>query len=246
MQARKIDRAAIEWSALDASGLDAAKRAVVGASWKERARQEHLAVGAFTLVARELAAEGCDSVVMSLATKAAWDEVRHTEICTKMAVALLGEKNVPLRYRGLPKVPMHDGESASTRVLFHVVEMCCLSETITGVYFTEMHRRATHSIAREVIASLLADELDHGRLGWAYLAARHRDKTLPIDALERALPAMFERTVDRALAPRAGADDDRAMEAFGFLGNVAAREAVERAANEVIRPGFEHFGVRSA
>jgi hypothetical protein len=237
MPARKID-----WPKLDASGLDAAKRAIVGASWKERARQEHLAIGAFALVAQELAAEGCDAIVLSLVTKAACDEVRHADICTKMAIALLGEENVPVRYRGLPNVPKHGGESASTRVLLHVVEMCCLSETITGVYFTEMHRRATNPVARAVIASLLADELDHGRVGWAYLAARHRDRKL--DGLESALPAMLVRTVDRALAPRAGAEDDVAMEAFGFLGNAAAREAVERAANEVIKPGFAQFGVR--
>ncbi|HEY1954469.1 MAG TPA: ferritin-like domain-containing protein [Polyangiaceae bacterium] len=230
----------IDWNALDASGLPAEKRAVVAATWKERARQEHLAVGAFALVAQELAREGCDPVVLALATKASWDEVRHTDVCRKMAAAL-GEK-VPVAYRGLPKVPMHAGASDRLRVLLHVVEMCCFSETITGVYFNEMQRRATNPVARSVIASLLEDELDHGRLGWAYLATRRRDGTL--DDLAPALPAILERTALRALAPRPGGDDDPAMEAFGFLGNTAARETVVRALDDVIVPGFATFDVQ--
>lgn len=231
---------AIAWEELDASGLAPEKRAVVAATWKERARQEHLAVGAFALIAQELAKEGCDPIVLALAAKASWDEVRHTEVCGKMALAL-GEK-VPAAYRGLPKVPMHPEASPSTRVLLHVIEMCCLSETLTGVYFTEMHKRATNPVARAVIASLLEDELDHGRLGWAYLAARHRAGQL--DGLDDALPAIVERTAVRSLAPRTGALDDASMEAFGFLGNAAATETIHRALDEVIVPGFEKFGVR--
>lgn len=232
---------AIDWSGLDASGLAPEKRAVVAATWKERARQEHLAVGAFSLVAQELAAVGADPIVLALATKAAWDEVRHTDICGRMAKALGAD--VPTGWRGVPKVPMHGDADAATRTLLHVVEMCCLSETLTGVYFTEMHKRATHPVARAVIASLLEDELDHGRLGWAYLAARKRDGTLA--GLEAALPAMIERTIGRAKTPRDGGDDDPAMEAFGFLGNRAARETIDRAFDEVIAPGFAELGVRT-
>jgi len=230
----------IAWSELDASGLAPERRAVVAATWKDRARQEHLAVGAFSLVAQELAAIGADPIVLALATKAAWDEVRHTDICRRMALALGAE--VPSAWRGVPKVPMHGDADPKTRTLLHVVEMCCLSETLTGVYFTEMQKRATNPIARAVVASLLEDELDHGRLGWAYLAARKRDGTL--EGLEGALPQMIERTIGRAKTPREGGDDDPAMEAFGFLGNRATRETIDRALHEVIEPGFAELGVK--
>jgi hypothetical protein len=45
--------------------------------------------------------------------------------------------------------------------------MCCLSETITGVYFTEMVGRATQPTARAALESSLEDEIDHGRIGCA-------------------------------------------------------------------------------
>ncbi|HEY6459042.1 MAG TPA: ferritin-like domain-containing protein, partial [Polyangiaceae bacterium] len=185
-------RRTIAWDALDAAALGDAGRRAVGATWLERTRQEHLAVGAFSLLARELAAAGCDPVVLALVTRAACDEVRHAAICRRFAVALLGEGAVPGGFRGLPKVPMHAGASADDRVLFHVVEMCCMSETLTGVYFTEMIARTTDPVAREAVESLLEDEIDHGRVGWAYLAGRTRDGAL--GGLSAALPGMLART----------------------------------------------------
>jgi len=232
---------AIAWKDLDASALSPEARKIVGESWRERAKQEHLAVGAFSMIGQELAALGCDPIVLALVTKASWDEVRHAEVCRKMAVAMLGENEVPTHWRGVPKIPAHEGASDEARVLLHVAEMCCLSETMTGVYFTEMLARATNPIARTAIASLLEDELDHGKVGWAYLGARKRDGTL--EGLAEALPELLDRTVVRALVPRPDAKDDSAMEAFGYLGNNASCEMILRAAFEVILPGFEAVAI---
>lgn len=231
----------IAWGELDASALSPAQRRVVGESWKERMRQEHLAVGAFARIAHELAEQGCEPIVLELATKASWDEVRHAEICRKMAVALLGEEEVPASWRGVPKIPAHEGASPEQRTLFHVTEMCCLSETLTGVCFTEMLARATNEIARAAIASLLEDELDHGKLGWAHLASRARAKATA--GVAEALPALLDRTVGRALSRRSDEPDDRALEAFGYLGPAAMREGVRRALFDVVLPGFETVGL---
>jgi len=239
-------RRAIAWDDLDAEALGPEGRRAVGATWRERMRQEHLAVGAFALLARELAEQGCDPVVLSLVTRAACDEVRHAEICRRFAVRLLGDGAVPARFKGLPKVPAHAGASAADRALLHVVEMCCLSETLTGVYFTEMLARTTDPVAREAIESLLEDEIDHGRVGWAYLAERARERSA--GALASALPAMLDRTFRAVLgAPlgRRGArgDDDAALEACAHLGPRAAADVYARALRDVILPGFEQLGV---
>jgi hypothetical protein len=60
-----------------------------------------------------------------------------------------------------------------------------------------------------------------------------------------ALPEMLERTVGRALAELAVADDqdDPSMEAFGYLGNTRGAAVVRQAFWEVILPGFEQLGV---
>jgi hypothetical protein len=242
--ARNGARRKIPWETLDASSLPAAQRRTVGATWLERMKQEHLAVGAFSLLAQELAELGCESVVLSLVTQAATDEVRHAEICRRMAVALLGDGAVPARFRGLPRVPPHPDSSLSLRVLLHVVEMCCLSETMTGVYFSEMLARTTCAPAKAALESLLADEIDHGKAGWAYLATRVREKS--VDGLDRALPAIFDRTVGRALSELKGRsdEDDPAMDAFGYLSKTASVAALIRALHGVILPGFELLGIK--
>jgi hypothetical protein len=205
-------------------------------------KQEHLAVGAFAVLTHELAADGCDPVVLSLITRAANDEVRHTEICRRMAVAFLGERPVPARVHGLPKVPPHADATHAERVMLHVVEMCCLSETMTGVYFTEMLSRAKPATARAALESLLQDEIDHGRVGWAYLSTRARDRRL--DGLAAALPSLLERTVGRALrSAELSLENEGAMETYGWLGRTAASATIRRALREVIVPGFETLGV---
>ena len=42
---------------------------------------------------------------------------------------------------------------------------------------TEHFARTTDRVAREAIESLLEDEIDHGRVGWAYLAERVRGRS---------------------------------------------------------------------
>ncbi len=236
-------RRRIPWDEWAASALDAEARARLGEVWRERRWQEHLAVGAFALIAAELAVEGCEPVVLALVTRAASDEVRHAEICRRMAVGLLGEAAVPARVRGAPKVPRHDGVADADRALYHVVEMCCLSETFTGAYFTEMLGRTTDPVARAVVESLLEDEIDHGRVGWAYLACRAGERRL--GGLAGALPGMLERTIGRTLraARRAPEPDDPAREAFAFLGNDAGAALFARTLRDVVLPGFELVGV---
>jgi hypothetical protein len=98
---------------------------------------------------------------------------------------------------GRTKVPMHAQASATERVLFHVTEMCCLSETFTGVYLKEMLARTTDAVARVAIESLLEDEIDHGRVGWTYLAERAGQRRT--GGLDEALPAMLDRVFGRVL-----------------------------------------------
>jgi hypothetical protein len=242
-------RRAIPWERLDAGALGEDARRVVGASWLERMRQEHLAVGAFALLARELAHDGCSSIVLSLVTRASCDEVRHAEVCRRFAIELLGADAVPARFRGLPKVPMHAGVASGDRALFHVVEMCCLSETLTGVFFTEMLARTKDGVARAAVESLLEDEIDHGRVGWAYLAERTHERRA--QGLAEALPAMLERTFRVVLGRTDGSSrrdsaamrDSEATERCAYLGPRAASDVYRRALHRVILPGFEELGV---
>ena len=219
-----------------------AARARAAKSWHTRMQQEFLAVGAFAQLIHELAAEGCDPIVLQILTRAASDEVRHADICRKMAEGIQ-DSEIPTRWKGVPSIPKHTAATASTRVLLHMVEMCCLSETFTGVFLTEMLGRMPEGSPRMAVESLLEDEIDHGRVGWAYLASRACAKET--DGLEDALPTMLERTMGRVMtyAAKHPEADDTAMEAVGYLGTSASAAIHSRTLRDVILPGLDECGV---
>ncbi len=242
---RRRERA-IPWEALNPNALSKSQRAIVGGDWLARMKQEHLAVGAFSMLAIELAKIGADSIVLSLIARAASDEVRHADICKRFAQIWLGERAVPARLRGLPRIPLHAGVPERERSLLHVVEMCCFNETFTGAFFSKMLETTTDPTARATVESLLEDEIDHGRVGWAYLASAARQKW-GLLTVSNALPALLERTVAKVIAPRAkrkpSERDDPALEAFAYLGPRAATRVYRETLADVILPGLETLGV---
>jgi hypothetical protein len=217
-------------------GLNAAQKQQLARAWAHRARQEHLAVGAFSMLALELLEVGAESVVLALLTRAAADEVRHADTCRRLAERFGGQPTPA--FRGVPSIPKHARPSREIALL-HVVEMCCLGETFTGVYLTEMLERTRDATARAAVESLLEDEIDHGRVGWAYLSSICRDGwAQPIVA--EALPQLLERTALDVLdaAARRPDVDDADLEAHAFLGRSASARVYREALFEVVLPGF--------
>src|SRR4029079_10138942 len=107
-------------------------------------------------------------------TRAATDEVHHADLCKRIVEKHTG-KPQPTILMGAEDHGLDRAADPAQALLFSVVEPCCISETMTGAYFTEMLEVASHPLARAVVLSLLEDEIDHGKVGWAYLAAAKRD-----------------------------------------------------------------------
>lgn len=233
-------------AALDLRGLeidDARVRRRVGEEWLGRMQQEHLAVGAFALLAHELAILGCPAEILHLVTRASNDEVRHAEICRAVAERTLGKERVPRSFRGVPRVPRHESVSHAERTLYHVVEMCCLSETFTGIYFTEALAKTTHPGMRAVLQSLLEDEIDHGKVGWAYLSLRA--KASDMRGLAAALPDMIDRVAGSVIdrAKQEPEPNEPALLALGSIGRDGCAAIYRRGLDEVIFPGFEALSI---
>jgi hypothetical protein len=238
-------RRPIAWEALDAESLAPADRRAVGVRWRARQAQEHLAVGAFAQLSWEVAAHGGEPVVLAMLTRAASDEVRHAEICRRTAALFLGDPAVPARLHGTPRAPLHAEASPRDRALYHIVEMCCLSETFTGVYLTEALAQTVHPTMRGVLESLLEDEIDHGRVGWTHLAGHARGNAAALVGLSRALPDMLDRTAGRVLRGIVAEPepDVAARRVLGHLANDACADLFKRTLREVILPGFDALGV---
>lgn len=236
----------IAWADLRLDALDDERRTRLGRTWASRMEQEHLAVGAFALLLRELAEDGCDPTVLGLVARACADEIEHAETCRGFAAAAIGPEAVSRLLRGVPSPPRLEDVSPSLRTLLHVVEMCCLSETFTAAYLTEMRRRTSDPVARAAVDSLLAEEIDHSRAGWAYLAWRRSDPTLA--ELAAHVPELLRRTYDPVIRDAAEhpEPDDPELESFAYLGRNAAAQIYRETLAEVILPGFRELGIELA
>ncbi len=235
-------RRAIAWELFEAEALSEAQRHRLGRAWRARMEQEHLAIGAFARLTLELAEAGADPVVLALTARASMDEVRHAEICRRIAVACLPTSDVPARLRGVPTTGADTSRPIAERALLHVVEMCCLNETCTGVYLTEMLERATNPSARSAIESLLEDEVDHGRVGWAHLEGACREGWGQ-SVVEPALPGMIARALGEVIdaASRSKPEPD-APTTHGYLSLHDAGDVYRRTLRDVILPGLQTVG----
>jgi hypothetical protein len=143
---------------------------------------------------------------------------------------------------GTAAVPAWPNTSREQALALSIVEMCCVSETLTGVFLAEMAARTQEPVAERVVRGLLADELDHGRLGWAYLqelASRDMDFSF----IEQALPQILDRELEDILTPAPGADD-RTLEAHGYIGTRLAAEIYRAGVADVVAPGFAALGIQ--
>lgn len=237
---RDGSRRAIPWDA-PIPALDPARRARLLHAWSWRREQEHLAVGAFCRIAFEAAAYGCEPATLALFTRAATDEVHHADVCRRM-VEKHGGESLATTLK-LASVPAALAVRTADDLLLSIVETSCLSETFTGAYFTDMLEIATEPLARAVLLSLLEDEIDHGRVGWAYLASACRDGRGAV--VEAALPNLVERTMAEVLddAARAPEGDDPELDRHGYMGRTRGARVYRDALAQIVLPGFEALGI---
>jgi len=222
------------------AALTAEERAIATAVWAGRAESELRAAGSFAFIAEVLAAAGAPADLVSLARRAIADEQRHAQICWRVATALAG-RAIPAPRRLPVPIPRHRGASTELRRVLHIVGQSCLNET-TGSAFLELCRAgATAPLASAALHELLADEIDHARIGWAFVASP------AVDAGARAeLAAWLPELVAMNLAawrarPRYAVTP--AIVAQGCPSWDAVDAAVVGAIDDLVLPGFALVGV---
>lgn len=175
----------------DPSG-EAILRARVAATWAFRTRAEIEATARFARMATELAEVGAAPVVVRGAEEASADELRHRDLCARLA-ARWGEPNalhhVPPRHRiGRSDMDPRD------RLLWELVAVCCISETMNVALMTRCLEVVQDEEIRATLHELLTDEVRHARLGWAHLAAERAAGRGQF--LSDVLPLMLEASVE--------------------------------------------------
>jgi hypothetical protein len=221
--------------------LDEKTRRFLSWQWEKRATAELRVASIFAVVARELFETGAHPAVLSVASRAVGDEVRHAELCRVLA-GRYGGRNVPWPTPGRTPMPLHGTAPRRLRPTLHVTAMGCINETIASAWLERSFRDATSTLARAAVRELMADDVYHARLGWAHLASPQ------VTAEVRAeIAAWLPRLLEAAALPwlRDAKRFGAGVPEHGVPSGATTREVVASTVRTVVLPGFEALGVET-
>ena len=157
----------IPWAECGAAALTDAERARLAGTWMRRAEAEYLAVSTFSVLAIDLVAAMAPADVISLCLRAGIDEVRHAELCIRMAEIYSGKRNLPPP--GMSSLPDNPERPKLHQALANTMLVSCVSETYATTVLSATRDLTTDPTAQAVLTSIYSDEVMHARLGWSYL-----------------------------------------------------------------------------
>jgi hypothetical protein len=216
-------------------------RAAAARVWRYRHRMELEAAERFRGLAERLSTAGASQAIVEMARRASSDELRHAERC----LALISHFGETAEARPLvearPVAPRELGERE--RLLYEVVALSCVTETLSTALLGTLVARARDSVAKDTLHSILRDEVDHSRLGWAFLAEEHARGAR--DCVSERLGAMLNATLSDELfdATRESSAMERALAGLGALERAEREHVVRETLNAVVFPGLERFGI---
>ncbi len=221
------------------AGLSVDERTVLANVWLSQAATERRVAHSFEVIHEALVELRSDPGLVEASARAIDDEMRHAELCREMASRYAGRSLAPPAE--LPFVhPAHpEASSESVRRALFVIGQCAYNETFASAYLESAHASATVPLARAAIGELLSDEIDHARIGWAFLSTLTDARRAEIESWLLPLAISNLREWRSLQLP------DGPQTVIGAHG-VPERENIERALMDAIEtlmiPGFKRFG----
>lgn len=215
------------------------QRAELAAVWLGRAASERRVADAFVVVRQALLDAGSPGPLVSLATRAVDDEYRHAELARVVAERFAGEPLEPPARLPLA-VPRHPGASPELLRTLHILGHCALNETFASAFLEATLTLTSAPLARAAVRELLADEVDHARIGWGHLASLNagtRETLIPW-----LVPLVSGNLSMWRSAPRPYPKDP-ALHRHGAPPAELIERTLLNAIEELVIPGFEYFGL---
>lgn len=217
--------------------LPPAQRTLLASLWQARASSESSVRGVFEQLVTELAATGAHPEVIALAQRAEGDEARHAAICMALAAAYHGG---PITIALSPPVRLADhGVAPRLRAALHVVNLCCISETIASAFVEACLADCEGETLRDVHGRHLADEIRHARIGWGHVASLSLDER---GTIASRLPELLRVQVS-AWESRIGELPEQGVRGHGYPPRAVLLRVVHDAVRDLVLPGFEYVEI---
>jgi hypothetical protein len=214
-------------------------REVLASAWGIRYRIETEASLRFGFLARQLASVGAPSALLELAERASSDETRHAGHCERFF-----RKHGGSGLTGVDRVIEYAPRALTfqERLTYEIVAQCCVAETQSTATLVTLVGEAESEELKSVLHELARDEVNHSRLGWAYLAwARPR---LDFNFLAPLLPSMIEGSAGPEIfSPGPAEADHPDLLRNGVVPRSMRTRVYVEALEDVVFPGFETVGV---
>jgi hypothetical protein len=235
-------RHAFHLASAELGALDPRARASAIATWRGRMINEHVSARVFAALTGQLARAGLPGPSRAAAGMVV-DEHRHAELCAAVVESLGGEARAALP--DLPDVPEHPDADPLEAALRNVLSISCLSETVAVALIDAERRAAGPAALTDLLAAIVADEVQHARAGWRLLEqlAPRLGPGLR-EHLSDYLVLAFAHLVEHELAhlpPRAAPSP--AAEAIGVCDGLGARQLFFATVEQVIVPGLQAHGL---
>jgi hypothetical protein len=220
-----------------APDLPDAARAQLGAMWAFRACGEHETAAHYEDLAGRLRAGGPPGDFAERVSAAAADEARHRDLCAGQA-AQFGHAPPDLSSPRLPRIAPHP-LTGGARLAYEMVALFCVTESINATLLLRSWQQASDDATRGALHALLADEVQHSRIGWGYLAAERGWR----DDIASGLPRMLAAATHDENFLAGPPADPVELSAYGLLPQSALRAVFLEAMHDVVLPGLDLCGV---
>jgi hypothetical protein len=222
------------------AALSTAQRVAIAGHWKHRSKSELQVGRAFAAMVPLLRERGASVAVLDRLESGAEEEVRHSEICSRLAETYLGDEVARPKIDSVPLPRFEVGDEELETALL-VSGMCCINETTATAWISACLAAAQTPLAQMANRIHLSDEIEHARIGWAHLASSAVSDATRV-ALGPCLPKLLE-----ANAPGWERDDaslpPEGVPAHGHLAFEVSRRVFLDSVADLIIPGFTHVGV---
>jgi hypothetical protein len=172
--AGRLGRRGIRWSPFRREKYPAAALALGADALVELATGEYEAFVGFSQVSSALALVGAPFDIVAAAAEVPSDEIRHAEYALRLAGLMRGcqpgEIAIGVAHDKLQRLSARRWTLEAVDGMMAAVP--AIHETLSAAFIAARRDGATDPVVRDVLSSILADEVHHARLGWYYLMWR--------------------------------------------------------------------------
>ena len=213
----------------------------IARTWAERAQAELGAAQRFRNIANHLEERTAPPKLTQLARKAVQDEERHAFLCAKVATKW-GHRSGFETPKNIDKKPPSSWHNLPVQdsFLLDMILTCCITESFNASLLSSIYAKSKTSEEGRIVHQILKDEVQHGQLGWAFLQweAQQRDCTFVSDYLIEMLDLAIRDELFSSHHELASSSY-----LYGVMPHQDRLSQFQLTLEEVICPGFTHFGI---